>query len=508
MTGGLATKTAWNTLTAAFTTISRFASIMILARMITKAEVGMYSYVLWLLGVFFSILSVGMPASIVRYIAQYRGEQNESNVEQLKAWYARFQWKVSLFILLFILSFSLYRPAYSFGEVSLLFFCALLLIQVFAQFYLSVLTGEQRFQTLFYMSAYTSSVLVLGTFLGCLFGGLNGALLGSALSSLLPSCLGIYFVVRHTPRNILPKEERKKIYGYTLYSWLNALLLTFVWSRTELFFLDLWHTKNEMADFSVASNLAGVVYNIGAMLSGALIPHFSEIYGKRGIEGVKDVYLPTSKLFFFLIAPVGLGGAAVAPFLLRVLYGEQYVSAIPTAMFLSMTALFIASSPIIASLSAAGDSKSYFLAHVAGSLCFVPFAFLLIPAWGSLGASLVKFFSLFVTNALLAFFLFRQTALPFRIRMYAQILCSAFLSCAVAFVITVHWPNWFGFAFSVGSACVLYAFMIRFFSILQQEDFVRLLPLLRKLGSLRPQTERALRWICRTPQSTEQSTTL
>ena len=149
------------------------------------------------------------------------------------------------------------------------------------------------------------------------------------------------------------------------------------------------------------ANLASVgIYNYALLIASGslvvvgpfstlLIPKASKWFGQRNEDEIRALTRSAITLIVLVYVPVGLGIAALGPFLLRYLAGPGFVGAsLPMIVLLVLSAVFIPYS--ILSSIAAGTRRTMAFAKAAGFAlgANVVLSVLLVPRLGMLGAAL------------------------------------------------------------------------------------------------------------------------
>ena len=98
--------------------------------------------------------------------------------------------------------------------------------------------------------------------------------------------------------------------------------------------------------------------------------------------------------------PVTVGGLIIAPYLIKLFYGAEYLPATTSFIIQLFTIPIAFATPIINNALIAHNSQKHFLAYaVIGLLCNAGFNLILIPLWGINGAALATLITQTITGA-------------------------------------------------------------------------------------------------------------
>ena len=209
--------------------------------------------------------------------------------------------------------------------------------------YGSALAGAEDYRSNVLGSMVSNVLNLVGVGLTLWYGwglvGLAGALL---FSRVVDYAIRLAFYRRRFPTGVhkrlvrapLPEDLRKRIFAFCCQSTVLLLISFIVWDRSELFFLKQFSTISEVAYYSLAFNIALQLTVLPQVFANAAGATMMTQYG-RDPSLVGRITSTTVRYIAFLALPLMLTTAALSSPLLRVLYGEKYVSAIP-ALWISV----------------------------------------------------------------------------------------------------------------------------------------------------------------------------
>jgi O-antigen/teichoic acid export membrane protein len=385
----LVRNTAWYGLVTAVGLLSGLAMSVVLARGLGPALMGQFSYVLWVERTLTALATLGFMFATVRYTAEAfaRGESDRAwGVVRL---FMRLQVVATAVVTAAALPLTLtFAPAELRGPI-LVVALTLSLVTIEA-IYSRALEGAQRYditaRTSTIKMALQLTVAMVAIHLGA---GLTTLLLGMSLP-MIASCL----LQRHRARQVFheslsapPAVMTDEARAFLLPLSIVAVLDVIVWDRSEVFFLGLYASSEDIAYYSLAFGLATRIMIIPGIVVGALLPAFAALHGRGAPDEFKSLYHTAMRYVGLVGVPLAALMAALAPALVVWLYGDAYVPAAPLVGVMSGVALLSAMRGVAwAALRAVGDRRCALTATAVAAIVNLGLAALLIPTWTLVGA--------------------------------------------------------------------------------------------------------------------------
>ena len=411
----------------------------IIARLMTKTEMGVYVT----LSLVFALVQIGasfaLPSAAVKFIAELRGQNDQKGAAGVAFQIFRFTFIASILFgsLVFLFSTQIcYLLTRTAGYVEV--FNILALDLVFAGVLPSlnyIMIGLQKMKELAELNivAYVISKVLSVAFLLVNL-GLWGVVLGGLIGDLCGLLLFSGYILRSFG---MPSFgfSLKRILGFSWpiylsswvgfgYNWFDrALLLAYV-------------PLADVGVYNVAVTAFGVTASIPSAISTALFPQYSELQGRDGMRSLDKAVRTASRYVFYVVVPLNVGLAATAGPASSLFAGRAYeTSAVPLAIL----SLFGAATCVGASLSdifsiAERTKVSSLLALINVSIG-VLLGFLLLPSTGVLGAAILRGIAMVLGLSLVL-------AVLRRMRLFA-----------IGFDFEALWKSWF--ASSVMAVAVL-----------------------------------------------------
>jgi O-antigen/teichoic acid export membrane protein len=385
----LVRNTAWYGLVTLVGLGSGLLMSIVLARGLGPQRMGDFSYVTWAWGTMGAVATLGLALATARYTADAVARGDLAGARGLARHFRRRQLVATLLVVALTVPLVLWlAPAHLRWP---------LVVAAVALFPITLesidthsLYGAQRYDLTAGLSTLKMSLqIVVVTGALALGAGLLGLVGGLALT-LVVSCA----LVHHRARRVypaaaapVPGEQRDEMRKYLVALSTVAVLDAVVWDRSEVFFLGLWGTADDIAYYSLAFGLASRSMIVPEIAVGALLPAFAALHGAGNRPDFEAVY--RTALRYVALAGVLTAAltAALAPGIVRLLYGEPYL---PAALLLSAlvgVALVSALRQVAwAALPALGDRRSALAATAVAAGINLGLAAWLIRSHGTAGA--------------------------------------------------------------------------------------------------------------------------
>ena len=375
---------------------------IILARLLSPEEYGLYSVALIPSLMINLFRDWGANSAMTKYVAHFRATKKEKDIHDIIATGLIFEIStglvlslLSLFLAGFIASTIFHRPetAPLISIVSITIFSGSLLTAAQSSF---IGFEKMKFNSLTLIcQAIVKSILSpLLVLLG--FGAL-GAVLGYTFSFLVAGIVGstiLYFLLlgnlKRTKinRSEISKTLRKLLhYGVPLSisSILGGFLLQFY-----RFMMAFYCSDTMIGNFQVATNFAVLLTFFTIPISTVLFPAFAKLDSQNEPQLLKTVFTSSVKYTTMLLVPATAAVMILSKPMISILFGEQWVYA---PFFLTLYVignLFsgFGNLSMGSLLTGLGETKTLMKLSLLTLLFGLPLAFLLIPNLGIIGVIL------------------------------------------------------------------------------------------------------------------------
>jgi O-antigen/teichoic acid export membrane protein len=496
----------FSTIAGVSTALGGFVSMVIVARFVGVEGTGIVSYALWIVLLSVTVADLGIYATLTRYIPELsaRGTDEANGLVwqllRLAALAAAVLAAVFAGMALWMATRGASvadgwqaSPAF-WGILSLLF-----LAQASANFGMGYLRGMQQFDRVARLAAFGILLQIVCVAVGGYVWSFRGAIGGYVAGSLLPT---LYLIrTARFRRGDLDAGLKARIRRFAIFAWVGAIAQTIVWTRIELFFLEQFLGASAVGLYAVALTFANLASQGPVLLTGAMLPYFSEGFGSGDDVAVRQrsgqALASGTRIIAFLAFPCCLGLAALTPTLQPLIYGPAFTAAVPATMIV-VAAAGIGAAGAVGSHLIYGHDRSDIICYVnfAGVALFVAAGLLVVPQYGLEGAAWSR--AVIHTSLVLAgcWFIVRGLGFPMPFADLARLFFAAALAALAAGVIVRVIPGPAGLPPAIVLAIIVYPFAVRVLGGLAEQDIVYLAAMLRKApGAPSRLAEKGLNWL-------------
>ena len=295
---------------------------------------------------------------------------------------------------------------------------------------------------------------------------------------LISSIIGFYMVYEGIA--IIRPSFNLRFWKYLLRESLPLALtvvFTVIYFKIDIVMLSLIRGDNsEIGWYSAAMRLIELIGVIPALIISALFPIFSVLY-KDSMDSLKKVYKTSFKYLLVIALPVAVGTLLLSERFIHIIYGKEFVKAIPALQILVFALIFIFVNYILMNILVAVD-KQKINAIVAGTCVFVNITLnlCLIPHYGYLGAGFATVVTEIVLFAMCLYFVSKYVCKLNVIALFIRPLISVIIMGAFIVVILTK----LNLAFVIIVSALIYFSCLLLFRFFTGDDRVILMHLLGK----------------------------
>lgn len=388
--------------------VLNYATQIALAWMYGPTQLGLYVLGITLIQMSNVLAQFGMDNGVVRYVAHYRTEEDDSRVRGiiLLALWAPFALSVVLAALMFFgagyLAGNLFdKPTL---EIVLKIFSLSLPFFTLMNMAVYATVGFQSVKRLILVQQILQPLINLVFILVFFFAGAEilGAVVAYILSMLAGSILALYYL-----RQVFPKlTDRGSPTKFETWALFNASWPLILSSFTQR--INSWTAVTVLGIFASASAVG--IYNTAArtaMLSalvlfafnGIFSPIISSLYRSNRLEDLSRLYRDVSRWVFAGGLAVFIVTVVLGKDILAVL-GPAFVSGWAALVIISVAQLFNSSvGPTQRVLAMTRHQKVLMVANVGSAIAGVVLSVVLVPPYGILGAAAATAAAIFLMNA-------------------------------------------------------------------------------------------------------------
>ncbi|MEM3030005.1 MAG: oligosaccharide flippase family protein, partial [Thermoproteota archaeon] len=244
-----------------------------------------------------------------------------------------------------------------------------------------------------------------------------------------------------------------------LYTWYDrVLILTFL-------------TLPDLGVYNVVYQAFSIPILIATSLGSSLLPYYGMAYGAENEEAITFGVRRVSKYSMLIVSPLILGLAATAKPVVTLFAGQQYESGWPVLTLLSLFGLIYGLLPAFSSLLLVyGKTKIILLVNAASivlSMVFLP----LLSTLGLEGLAVMKGVSFLFSFLFSLYFVSKTVRIKFDGKAVLKILASSIVMVLLVTLVQQLAYNKFFLPAYVILGGIVYFLMIRFFKVLNNEDF-------------------------------------
>lgn len=298
-----------------------------LANKLGVSEFGRFAFSQWLVDMVFLSLAFGLPGSASRFFAELRTQS--ANLLAFERWFL----PRSLVVVVAVAVVSPLVALTFNGEVDLKFGLLQAGWSASAAVWALLLARAQGLQQ-FERMAISNGVYVVIALGGCALFPKEGVPVSSAMMLIIIATVAAA-ISTWLP---LPMSENKrtiessdlnlrmlKMFGVNI--WITSLVSALVWSRGELVIVRSELGVSDVAIYSIALSLAGIATQGLMLLTGALGPHLTQMWGAGKHEEAINLCRRITDMLTLTAGILAIFLMAFAPELIRFTFGPAYAEA-------------------------------------------------------------------------------------------------------------------------------------------------------------------------------------
>jgi O-antigen/teichoic acid export membrane protein len=367
--------------------LTYFLFYVIIARVLSKGEVGAVSLLAATMAVFNTVTQLALPQAATRFISRHLGTEDRPLAGSVAKTTLRLTLLISVPIALIAIPFAPFVNSLLFqGQDYTYALIATFLVGVAVDLYLlygayflgAGMYAEYAYQTIFYIPLSRG----LGVALALLGFRVLGIILGWLIGAMAAVLLSWYFW-----RNRLPQPRHyplKPLLGFTLPLFAATLItLGQQWGDVGIIQFRLGQLPTTGGYYIIISSV-GFLSAFWFPVANALYPALSAAHSRNDIEGVRSRLSLAFRLTNLSVLPIAVAVASLASTALIVAYGDPYaVDAIPFAI-LMITTIFQAQAAILTTtLQAVGKTRVLLGVTLIATIIDLTWVWFLAPTLGT-----------------------------------------------------------------------------------------------------------------------------
>jgi O-antigen/teichoic acid export membrane protein len=477
----------FGTVVAVCNTLGNFLSSLVVARILGVDGVGEYSFAIWIVAATATFVGAGLPSTLTRYLPELAATHGGEAARRLASFFLRPILLFTLAPVCVAAGYSIWRHhsgAHAAGQFSsdpvlIVLIGACCVAQTLGDLAKAYLRGIHSLDRSARITSLGTLAQLVVMVVGCFMFGIDGALIGYLVGAIIPT-----WPIRDF-WNAPPEAEpdlRRRVLRYAKFRWATEIAASFVFARIEVFFLQMFWGVTSIGLLTASLTLANLAVQGPLMLTWGLLPHFSEQFARRDIEGLRKGYAAAIRVMGFLVLPACFGLTAIVPELIPLLYGNAFQAAVPSALILVSTACIASTSSVSASLIGAIERTDvdFYLIGIGAILSLLGGVFLIGP-FGVMGAALSRAATQIIVVGMGQWYLSVKCGYKLPVSALARLAVSALL-CAVAARVSLHFVHGAsGVSLAIVIGGIVYLGCVRAAGGLERADIERLSALMNLL---------------------------
>jgi len=441
----------------------------------TVAELGVVTALSMVSTLFVTFACLALPGAVTKYVAEYVGRTRLDIAKGVSK--AGFKIGIATAFLSFLVCFlaAPFLAELLLGDPSRADLLRLLAIDiipiVLVQFSTGIIYGLQDFRRYCFSSVF-STLVRFGGAVFLLFRGMGvaGILIGWIVGDYVMLALTGY--LSHVSLKCVAANEYsfRKLLDYSTPLYGSGILSYFSSTIDRYVVLGL-AGASVLGIYSPAVTAAGVVGIVTGALSNALFPQLSEMYGRYGVNALKDACRTASRYVSLIYMPLAVGLAVTALPVITLFAGDRYSSGAPALAVIALASAFTCLGAVLNNvLLSIGRTRIFLVASVIAISVDSLLCILLVGPLGSLGAA--------ISRAALILSLFLVPALWLRSIMglnvdsdaYLKSLIGSAVMAGVVMVAEVYWTGRYLLPVYILIGGTVYLVMLRLLRAVKQRD--------------------------------------
>jgi O-antigen/teichoic acid export membrane protein len=468
-----------NTVAGMSSLVAGLFSTVLIARLLGADGTGSTAFALWLVFSATALADRGIPSILLRYIA--RDSNSGASVGGLtRALYPRFLWP-TIAVFVGFLVYAVWAGLAETSEAGHLWAVTAIVFLVYANGNLAIgaARGLNRFPEIARHTALGCLLQLPVIAAGAYFFGAPGAMLGYLVRH-LPQGLAIrgYLAVRSDPANNVVTDQMRR-YGRN--TWIAGALNVFVRTRIEFLFIGWFFTITEVGYFAAGMTFNSLIVQFSMYMLAGLTPGFGRLHDTENDAQFALSYQRALRWMSLILMPACIGGAAIMPELLPLVFGGEFTPAVHMSVVLTLFTFAQALSMIpLAAIQAREKDQTMLNATAISAVILIALNLAITPFFGGEGAAWVRAGVNIATLAWLLWHGQKYLKLPAPLSSLARIGFAAALCAGTAYGLLLEIPGLAGLCIAIPAGALVYLLALRLLRAVPNGDIDSLATSLRK----------------------------
>ncbi len=474
-----------------------YLSRMVIARFLGASDYGLISLGFAAMTIAATLSMVGLAAGIKRYVPFYKGKGDKGRIKGTILGALKISFPLSIiFALLFFFNAD-WISYHVFSEPELTpilrIFSIAIPFMVLSRNFIATTVGFQDLRYRVFVNDLFQNIfklIAIVTFLALGF-GVIGAAWGWVLAIILMPFVLFYFLEKkvfplfNTKVKVKAISVKKELLLFSLplvFAGWAGLVMNWI----DTLMLGYFSTAEAVGIYNAAMPTARLLRTFLGSFGAIFMPVVAELYSRNAITDLKRTYSIVTKWVFSLVLPAFLLMGLFSTWILKILFGSEFVAGATALSILAFGYLIICVvGPTGQILQAYGRTEIIMGGSLFSAGLNFGLNYLLIPIYGVLGAAVATGSSLALMNLLYLFFVYRIAKVqPFK-RTYLKPLCASMLSLSLVYLITKYiiGVNLFILIGMFFVFLVIYFFLLLLMKSFEEEDLMVMRAIDQRLGT-------------------------
>ena len=372
-----------------------FMFYVVIARLLSQAEVGEMSLLFFCMGVFGTLTQLAMPVAAQKFVSENVGKGQIAKASATSKTTLKILLATSTPSLLIVTFTSKQLSLVVFGTEANVFVLIIAFITAFILNFTALFGAEMLGLGLFAeMAAQNLTFVILGKMMAIIFAwlgyGVNGVIMGWLLGSII--CLIVSCVILRgkfpKPNEVFPA---KMIIAYSYPVLIFAIFgLIQGWADVTILYA-LTTSLTATGIYYLAMAGATILSIPWAAITTTIFPALSAQYGKTGVAGLEKALLASTRLLNLLVIPLSISLAAISQTAIIIAYGLSYLpGALPFALLTSTSIIAAYATLFTVALQAIGETRALIKIGATSALTDLVIVTLLARPLGVAGAATAR----------------------------------------------------------------------------------------------------------------------
>ena len=363
-------------------------SNMVITRVLTKPEYGVWSFVLNIYSYASLITGLGLATGAFQFGAENRGNDREFS-------FYKYCLSVGLIVnaiisLGFICSSFFINYSIEDSAPYIRAYVPVLLLEYTVEILLTILRCESRMKE-YARVLNINTILIAGfTCLGA-FCGVGGVVIGKYIAAVLSVSYLVYIsrpeIKRVFSSNLISDQQKKELWHYSFFTGLSSTLNRVLYLLDVSMIASLMQSATDVANYKVATLIPNSLTFIPSSVIIVVLPNI--IAHNRDFTWLRKNIKKTYLYLFVLNVIIGIILIAFAPFIIHILAGSQYTDSIKPFRILVFGYVIAGTFRQLSTNILAGLRRVVFnlISSISTGIADIILNYYLIRVWGMNGAA-------------------------------------------------------------------------------------------------------------------------